>query len=90
MLVTRDAVAYEARVPLAPAGGEVHVPLSALRPAPLLLTPRPYPGFLPLTYRAAASPSLRLADVEVLQVIAEQPASLGEQLRIDVETVELR
>ena len=90
VLVTRDAVAYEARVPLAPAGGEAHVPLSALRLAPLLLTPRPYPGFLPLTYRAAASPALRLADVEVLQVVVEQPASLSEQLRIDVESVELR
>jgi len=90
VLVTRDAVAYEARVPLAPASGEAHVPLSALRPAPLLLTPRPYPGFLPLTYRAAASPALRLADVEVLQVIVEQPVGLSEQLRIDVESVELR
>ncbi|WP_151087759.1 hypothetical protein [Hymenobacter baengnokdamensis] len=89
-LVTRDAVAYEATVPLPAAGGEVRVPLSALRAAPLLLTPRPYPGFLPLTYTPAASPAFRLAEVEVLQVIVDQPASLTEQLRVDVESVTLQ
>jgi len=90
VLVTRDAVAYEAAVPLAAAGGAVRVPLSALRPAPLLLTPRPYPGFLPLTYQAAASPAFRLAEVEVLQLIVDQPAGLSEPLRVDVESVELQ
>jgi len=90
VLVTRDAVAYEAAVPLAAAGSAVRVPLSALRPAPLLLTPRPYPGFLPLTYRAVASPAFRLAEVEVLQLIVDQPAGLSEPLRVDVESVELQ
>jgi len=90
VLVTRDAVAYEAAVPLAAAGGAVRVPLATLRPAPLLLTPRPYPGFLPLTYQAAASPAFRLAEVEVLQLIVDQPAGLSEPLRVDVESVELQ
>lgn len=89
-LVSRDGVAYEAAVPAPAAGGEARVPLSALRPAPLLLTPRPYPGFLPLTYSPAASPAFRLAEVEVLQLIVDQPASLGEQLQVDVESVVLR
>jgi hypothetical protein len=89
-LVTRDGVAYEAAVPAPAAGSEARVPLSALRPAPLLLTPRPYPGFLPLTYSPAASPAFRLAEVEVLQLIVDQPASLNEQLRVDVESVVLR
>jgi hypothetical protein len=89
-LVTRDGVAYEAAVPAPAAGGEARVPLSALRPAPLLLTPRPYPSFLPLTYRPAASPAFQLAEVEVLQLIVDQPASLTEQLRVDVESVVLQ
>ncbi|MGI4762273.1 MAG: hypothetical protein ACRYF0_16305 [Janthinobacterium lividum] len=89
VLVTRDAVAYEAAVPL-PAAGEVRVPLSAVRPAPLLLTPRPYPGFLPLTYAAPGVPAFRLSEVEVLQVVLDQPASLTEPLRVDVESVELQ
>jgi len=90
VLITRDAVAYEAAVPLPVAGGEARVPLGALRPAPLLLTPRPYPGFLPLTYAAPSAPAFRLSEVEVLQVILDQPASLTEPLRVDIESVELR
>ncbi|MGI4867443.1 MAG: hypothetical protein ACRYFZ_26225 [Janthinobacterium lividum] len=89
-LVTRDAVAYEAVVPLPAAGTEARVPLSALRAAPLLLTPRPFPSFLPLTYSPAGASPLRLAEVEVLQLIVEQPASLTEQLRVDIESVTLQ
>ncbi|MDO7884158.1 membrane or secreted protein [Hymenobacter cheonanensis] len=90
VLVTRDAVAYEAAVPLPAAGGAVRVPLGALRPAPLLLTPRPYPGFLPLTYAAPGAPAFRLGEVEVLQIVLDQPAGLTEPLRVDVESVELQ
>ena len=89
-LVTRDAVAYEAVVPLPAPGTEARVPLSALRAAPLLLTPRPYPSFLPLTYSPASAPPFQLAEVEVLQVIVDQPAALTEQLRVDVESVVLQ
>jgi hypothetical protein len=89
VLVTRDAVAYEAAVPLPATGGEVRVPLAVLRAAPLLLTPRPYPGFLPLTYAAPSTPSFRLSEVEVLQVVLDQPASLTEPLRVDIESVVL-
>ncbi|HET9506255.1 MAG TPA: membrane or secreted protein [Hymenobacter sp.] len=88
-LVSRDAVAYEAVVPLPAPGTAARVPLSALRPAPLLLVPRPYPGFLPLTHGPASAPPFRLADMEVLQVIVDQPAALGEQLRVDIESVTL-
>ncbi|MEJ7665506.1 MAG: hypothetical protein WKG07_41265 [Hymenobacter sp.] len=65
------------------------MPLSALRPAPLLLTPRPYPGFLPLAHSAAGSAAFRLGAVEVLQVVLDQPASLSEPLRVEVESVAL-
>lgn len=88
-LVSRDAVAYEAVVPLPAPGTAARVPLSALRPAPLLLVPRPYPGFLPLTYGPASAPPFRLAAMEVLQVIVDQPDALSEQLRVDIESVTL-
>lgn len=87
VLVTRDAVAYEAAVPLVAGATEARVLLSALRPAPLLLTPRPYPGFLPLTYTPASSPAFQLADAEALQVIVAQPIGLSEPLRVDLESV---
>ncbi len=88
-LVSRDAVAYEALVPLPAPGTAARVPLSALRPAPLLLVPRPYPGFLPLTHGPASAPPFRLADMEVLQVLVDQPDALSEQLRVDIESVTL-
>jgi hypothetical protein len=87
LLVTKDAVAYEATVPLTTTLGEVHVPLSALQQAPLLLIPRPYPGFLPLTYSPAIRAPFRLADVEVLQLVLEGPSGLTEPLHVDIESV---
>ncbi|NML63721.1 membrane or secreted protein [Hymenobacter sp. RP-2-7] len=91
LFVTKDAVAYAADVPLGPALGEGRVPLSALRPAPLLLTPRPYPGFLPLTYSPATPPPFQLAEVEVLQLVLDRlDGTPAEQIRADVEAVELR
>ena len=90
LLITKDAVAYAATVPLAATPGEVRVPLSALQPAPLLLTPRPYPGFLPLTFSLATRPPFRLAEVEVLQLVLDGPAGLSEPLHVDIESVNLQ
>ena len=90
VLITKDAAAYAATVPLTTALGEVRVPLSALQPAPLLLSPRPYPGFLPLTFSPATRPAFRLADVEVMQLVLDRPAGLAEPLHVDVESVVLQ
>jgi hypothetical protein len=90
LLVTKDAAAYAATVPLTAALGEVRVPLSALQPAPLLLSPRPYPGFLPLTFSPASRPAFRLADVEVMQLVLEGPTGLSKPLHVDVESVVVR
>ena len=87
LLVTKDATAYAATVPLTATLGEVRVPLSALQPAPLLLSPRPYPGFLPLTFSPATRAPFRLADVEVLQLVLEGPSGLTEPLHVDIESV---
>jgi hypothetical protein len=90
VLVTKAAAAYTATVPLTATLGEVHVPLSALQPAPLLLSPRPYPSFLPLTFGPATRAALRLADVEVMQLVLDRPVGLAEQLHVDVESVGLQ
>jgi len=90
LLVTKDAVAYAATVPLAATPGEVRVPLSALQPAPLLLTPRPYPGFLALNFSPAGRPAFQLAELEVLQLVLDGPAGLSEPLHVDIESVVLQ
>lgn len=90
VLMTKDAVAYSATVQLGPEVQELRVPLSAFRPDALLLTPRPYPGFLALTYQPATQPAFRLSETEVLQVVLDAPAPATGQLHVDLESVFLR
>ncbi|UOQ73169.1 hypothetical protein [Hymenobacter cellulosilyticus] len=52
VLANQDAAAFAAPVPLTTELREVRVPLSALQPGALLLSPRPYPGFLPLRFQS--------------------------------------
>jgi hypothetical protein len=90
VLITKDAVAYAAAVPLAATLGEVRVPLSALQPVPLLLAPRPYPSFLPLTFSPAKQPPFQLTEVETLQLVLDGPAGLTTPLWVDITSVALQ
>ncbi|WP_185283086.1 cellulase family glycosylhydrolase [Hymenobacter sp. NBH84] len=88
VLVTKDAAAYAATITLGTNHQTVRVPLTSFRPAPLLLSPRPYPSFLPLTFQPATQPpALRLADAEVLQVVL--PAAPAAR-HVDIGSVQLR
>ena len=91
-LTTKDAVSYAAPVALAPGatGQEVVIPLSAFRAAAGLLVPRPYPGFGPLDYQPATTPPLKLADVEVLQLVWEAASVTGSPASVDIEAIFLR
>ena len=89
-LATRDAVAYAAPLPLTAELQDVRIPLSAFRPAALLLVPRPYPGFLPLQFKSTATPPFRLAEAEVLQVVWDAAPATGSPLSVDIESVSLR
>jgi hypothetical protein len=91
-LTTKDAVSYAAPITLAPGAAvqEVVVPLSAFRAAPGLLTPRPYPGFGPLSYQPNTSPPLKIADAEVVQLVWEAARVTGSPASVDVESVMLR
>ncbi|MBC6611261.1 cellulase family glycosylhydrolase [Hymenobacter sp. BT507] len=88
VLVTKDAAAYATTITLGTNRQTMRVPLADFRPAPLLLSPRPYPSFLPLTFQPATQPPvLRLADAEVLQVVL--PAAPAAR-HVDIESVQLR
>ncbi|WP_157781174.1 cellulase family glycosylhydrolase [Hymenobacter sedentarius] len=89
-LATKDAHAYSASLPLGAEMQEVRIPLSAFQPAPLLLVPRPYPGFLPLTFQAASQPPFKLANAEVLQVVWDAAPATGTPVNVDIEWVFLR
>ncbi|MBT9395510.1 membrane or secreted protein [Hymenobacter sp. NST-14] len=89
LLATPDAAAYAAPVALTPALREVHVPLTAFRPgAALLLSPRPYPGFLPLQFQGPTPGPLQLAETEVLQLLLDAATPAGEApLHVDIESI---
>jgi hypothetical protein len=90
VLMTKDAVAYSALVQLGADLQELRIPLASFRPDALLLLPRPYPGFLPLTYQSASQLPLKLSDTEVLQVLLDAAAPASGQLHVDIESVSLR
>ena len=88
-LSTRDAAAFAAPVILTPELREVRIPLSAFRPAALLLSPRPYPDFLPLEFQFPAPAVLKLADTEALQLLME-PVALpagAAPVHVEVESI---
>ncbi|RSK29529.1 cellulase family glycosylhydrolase [Hymenobacter metallilatus] len=92
VLTTRDAAAYATEVTVGPELQEIRVPLTAFRPAQQVLLPRPYPSFLPMTFRADGPPILPLAQAEVLQILLAPAAAsaTSERPYLDVESVELR
>jgi hypothetical protein len=90
VLMTKDAVAFSASVQLGADLQELRIPLTSFRPDALLLLPRPYPGFLPLTYQSASQLPLKLSDTEVLQVVLDAAAPASGQLHVDIESVSLQ
>lgn len=67
-LVLRDGTAWGTVVELTDTWREFVIPLSALRPTPLVLLPRPYPQFLPYLMEATTPrEGPRLAELDGLQ-----------------------
>jgi hypothetical protein len=91
VLADKEAAAFGAPVALSAQMREVHIPLTALQPSSLLLSPRPYPGFLPWQFQATGPKTLQLADTEVLQLLVEAAAPAGAApLHVEVEAIYLQ
>ena len=89
-LTTKDAVTYSAPLPLGAEVQDIRIPLTTFRPDALLLVPRPYPGFLPLQYQPTNQLVLKLAEIEVLQVIWEAATATNNLLSVDIESISLQ
>lgn len=68
-LITKDAFAFSAEIKPTNQWTEIKIPINNLRTDSLLLLPRPYPGFLPLWFKANGTAAFRIEDAEKLQVI---------------------
>ncbi|PJJ52930.1 cellulase family glycosylhydrolase [Hymenobacter chitinivorans] len=86
VLATQDAAAFAAPVPLTTELREIRIPLSSFNASALLLSPRPYPGFLPLRFQSSNPGPLRLADTEVVQLLVDAAAAT----QVDIESIFLR
>jgi hypothetical protein len=67
-LINKDAFSFSTFITLTNAFRDIEVPLNNLVQDSALLLPRPYPGFLPLWFKASGSSSFNLSDIEKIQV----------------------
>ena len=68
-LMTSDAFAFSTDIKTGSQWTEIRIPLTSLRIDSMMLLPRPYPGFLPLWFKAAGEANFRIEDAEKLQLI---------------------
>jgi hypothetical protein len=67
-LIDKNAFAFSGFVTLTNTFQNMELPLINLTPDSLLLLPRPYPGFLPLWFKASGTSSFNLSEVEKIQI----------------------
>ena len=79
-MITNDALCFSATINAGSEWSEIKIPLSSLQLDSSLLLPRPYPGFLPLWFKANAAGSFSLPDAEKLQIVC-----YGEGKSADIE-----
>ncbi len=87
--VTSDAKSFAATCTLSNQYNEIEILLTDFKPDSTLLLPRPYPGFLPLWFKANSTGKLEIAETEKIEFtfghefIADQ---LGKPLSVEVES----
>lgn len=67
-LVDRNTFAFSTYVVLTNQFQDIRVSLNSFTPDSLLLLPRPYPGFLPLWFKAAGTHLFNLSEIERVQI----------------------
>ncbi len=89
-LINQNAAAYATEVNLGADFKIIEIPLKDLKPDSSLLLPRPYPGFMPLWFKAVSFTGLKLPDVDKLEITFNSDlntAQLGKSAGIEVESV---
>ncbi|QJD96997.1 cellulase family glycosylhydrolase [Mucilaginibacter robiniae] len=92
-LTLADASTYATYIDLSDDFKYIEIPLAAFKPDSSLLLPRPYPGFMPLWFKASHFSGLNLIKVDKLEVTAGNDVAAGhfnQPLGIQVESVFLK
>jgi len=90
-LTNKDAVSFSTFITLTNTFQEIEVPLTNMVVDSALLLPRPYPGFLPLKFKAdAPAGKLKLSEIEKIEIIVGddlQPADFNKPYSMEVGRV---
>ncbi|WP_222596963.1 hypothetical protein [Chitinophaga pinensis] len=88
-LITADASAFATVFPLKDTYSDIEVPLSSLSADRALLLPRPYPGFMPLWFKAAQQTAFDISQLDKIE-LTNVPAADTTPYTIEVESVWLK
>jgi len=90
-LINADAFSNASFITLNQQFRNIEIPLSNFLPDSFLLLPRPYPGFLPLWFKAAAG-NFKLDQFDKLEVIGTGPSATGQNqpYSFEIESILLK
>lgn len=91
-LIDKDANAFAADLVIDPTSAfeKIIIPLSALKPAPSLQLPRPYPWFQDLWQETAPDKRLNVPDLEKIEILAFSEPELATGYKVfDIATIYL-
>jgi hypothetical protein len=94
VLTFADASSLAASITLGSEFLDIEIPLKSFTPDAAMLMPRPYPGFLPLVFKGAASQnSMTLSQAEKIEITIRSDVSAGDMNKsynLDVECIWLK
>jgi hypothetical protein len=86
----KDAFSFSTFITLSNSLQDIVVPLNNLIPDSALLLPRPYPGFLPLWFKASGTSPFNLANIEKIQITIGtelNEAELKKSYSLEIESI---
>jgi hypothetical protein len=89
-LIQTNASAYAAKAELNNEWKTIEMPLSDLKPDSCLLLPRPYPGFLPLWFKASTFSTFNISMLDKLELTAAPANNKTGPIAVEIESVMLR
>jgi hypothetical protein len=92
-LIDDEGSAWSAYVTVSNTFKDIEIPVSSLQKDSYMLWPRPYPGFLPASFKNGNSTAFNINRVNMLEVLTEQDGTAGQPpkpLSLDIESVMLK
>jgi hypothetical protein len=82
-LISGAAISYGTNIKLSAKTQTLRIALADLKAGPLLLLPRPYPGFEPLYFQSTQAGTFKLSDIEKFQLSYQLPEGTAETITIN-------